>query len=419
MVQRATDETLAGRWKKTREIDASLGLATWEAVHVVTRRRGALVVPAAAGSGHASARRRILRETEALARVQHPCVVDVYDAGTASGSPFLVRELVEGRTIESLLVTRGRLSIELVAVVGAQAAAGLVAVHAAGVVHKYLAPGNMQIARCADGAERVRILGFDQAVFDTDPEGLNDYLDGTPDEDYAAPELRANPRGATTRTDLYALGALLYVCLTGHSPRGGDVADELPRDAPPALRDAIRSCLAGTPDERPPDASALASALADVALSIAPGRNASLPPAARASRRPTAPPPLAAEPPPGDASRRKEPRASYATPVSLSLGGRTIDGRSEDISQHGMLAVLRETLAVGTECAVRFALPIEGRIVTCPAIVRWARTASMVTSDGSPPSSGSAAACAVGLELVDPAPPTCASIDRYITLMGG
>ena len=414
------DDVVAGRWKRTREIEVSLGVSVHEVTHVSTRRRGALVTPVRESSSYAAARRRVQRETEALARVQHPCVVDLHDAGAANGSPFLVRELVEGRTLEGLLVTRGQLSVELVTVIGAQAAAALAAAHEQGVVHRDLHPGNLQIARCVDGAERVRLLGFDQALFDVDPDDLNDHVDGVLDPDYTAPELLAHAQAATMRSDVYALGAVLWACLSGKPPRrageaaaggGTDAADDeppssrsLPRGTPAELGDALLHALAPTPEERIEDARSFASMLAAVVTAVAPARTASLPPSERTSRRPTAPPPLVAEPPPGESSRRREPRASYATPVSISLGGRMVDGRTEDVSEHGMLVVLRDRLEPGTECAVRFALPIEGRIVTCPAVVRWTR--------------GTAGACAIGLELVQPAQTTTLSIARYVALMG-
>ena len=112
----------------------------------------------------------------------------------------------------------------------------------------------------------------------------------------------------------------------------------------------------------------------------------------------------------GAEQRRRTPRAAYATPVHIILpNGTSVDGRNEDISEGGMLVLSREPCEPGQLVSLRFAMPIEGHVVTCAANVRWVR-ASRAGDVQSPR--------AIGLEFVDLSPDLRASIARYIELMG-
>jgi hypothetical protein len=106
--------------------------------------------------------------------------------------------------------------------------------------------------------------------------------------------------------------------------------------------------------------------------------------------------------------RRRTPRAPYNTPVRLVLGGGVLDGRTEDISESGILVLTQAACAPSQRVGVRFALPMEGRVVSVEADVRWVRLAERAGAEG---------LRAIGLEFVALPEPVRASIARYVELM--
>lgn len=107
--------------------------------------------------------------------------------------------------------------------------------------------------------------------------------------------------------------------------------------------------------------------------------------------------------------RRRKPRAPYVTPVHVTLPDGTVDGRSEEVSEGGMLILGNAACAPGARVNVRFAMPIEGRVVGCDAYVRWSRPARPDAPEGRR---------AFGVEFIDPPEALVASIARYVSLMG-
>src|SRR5690606_29220893 len=111
------------------------------------------------------------------------------------------------------------------------------------------------------------------------------------------------------------------------------------------------------------------------------------------------------------AEQRKQRREAYATPVRITCAdGLVVDGRSEDVAEGGMLVIGASTCPVGQRVGVRFAAPIDGRIVSCDAEVRWVRCARPGVASGPH---------AIGLAFVDPPPGLVATIAAYVELMGG
>jgi hypothetical protein len=152
--------------------------------------------------------RRFTREAAVTAGLAHPGVPAIYDAGEYDGGLFLVMELVDGCTISDLIAEQGPLPVPWVAAIGAQIAAVLVMAHERGIVHRDIKPQNIMLT--GDGAAKV--LDFGVAGL------LNQHITstgvavGTPG--YMAPEqLHGLP--VTPRSDLYALGCLLYELLAG------------------------------------------------------------------------------------------------------------------------------------------------------------------------------------------------------------
>ncbi|MEU7824922.1 serine/threonine-protein kinase [Catellatospora sp. NPDC049133] len=206
---------------------------------------------------------RLQVEAQALARLRHPNLADVYDYGLVHqgrrlSAAYLVMELIDGIALKQVLTEHIRLPWEQAAQVGAQIADGLAAAHARGIVHRDIAPGNVLLP-----AGGVKIIDFELCA----PPGSNEYdadgqLIGTPA--YVSPE-RLDGRLVQPAADVYALGVLLYRMLAGTLPWRADNAVALmtapllrpptPLPAvpglPPQLAAAVAACLSEQPDRRP------------------------------------------------------------------------------------------------------------------------------------------------------------------------
>ncbi|WP_242371394.1 serine/threonine-protein kinase, partial [Anaeromyxobacter sp. SG26] len=202
---------------------------------------------------------RLLREAEAAARLSHPNIVTLFDAGRCEHGPYLVLELLRGETLADRLTGEPLATGEALRI-GSAVAHALAHAHAAGVVHRDLSPGNVFV--CGDG--RVKVLDFGLAhAF-----GRRRISGGTPG--YMAPE---QWRGAPEdeRTDVYALGVLVYRMVAGTLPFPDDAegsATASPRPAPalhvpdaPALGALLARMLAKDPVDRPRDGAEVAAAL--------------------------------------------------------------------------------------------------------------------------------------------------------------
>ena len=222
----------------------------------------AVKVLAENAAGDDGLRKRFVREARLAARLSHPNVVSVFDAGQDDGRPYLVMEHVEGETLADLLARRGRLPPEDVRGLGLQAARGLAHAHAAGLVHRDVKPQNLLLRD--DGTLKIADFGIARAAEGTALTQAGTVL-GT--AAYLSPE-QALGEQATAASDVYSLGAVLYELLTGEPPYEFDsLADlaekqrehairsvrELAPDVPRDLEDIVMRCLARNPAYRPSD----------------------------------------------------------------------------------------------------------------------------------------------------------------------
>ncbi|HEX2454792.1 MAG TPA: protein kinase [Vicinamibacterales bacterium] len=168
-----------------------------------------------------TARRRLLNEANAAARIDHPFITKVYEVGEADGHPFIAMELVEGTTLKDRLA-RGRMEIGEAIRIGSEMADALEFARSRGIVHRDLKPSNVMIG--IDGHVKVMDFGIAKRVPGpgTDPDRtgtsgstLTGEISGTPA--YMAPE---QVKGETldSRADVFALGVCLYEMLTGAHP---------------------------------------------------------------------------------------------------------------------------------------------------------------------------------------------------------
>ncbi len=183
---------------------------------------------------------RFRREARSAAQIRHPHVVEVKDFGiTEAGLNYMAMELLEGTTLSELLQQQRRPDLSMIAEVIRQAALGLSAAHGLGFVHRDLKPRNLILVREA-GALRLKILDFGlvRLLESTDTRlTVHGQVFGTPA--YMAPEqIVDGPIDA--RTDLYALGVILYELLAGRRPFAGDMGELLDKQVrawPPELDD--------------------------------------------------------------------------------------------------------------------------------------------------------------------------------------
>ncbi len=225
---------------------------------------------------------RFEREAKAVNKIQHPNIVDVFGFGKiADGRPFYVMELLEGTSLGELIKRRGRFTPAEALEILEPVCAALQAAHDAGIVHRDLKGGNVMVATKGD-QKLVKLLDFGIAKL-IHPEPGEAGLTtagrrlGTPSA-MAPEQFRGDPVDA--RTDIYALGVLLYRLLTGQLPFQGASSLEIElahlnapapppsRIAPisPAMDAIVLRCLEKLPEHRFPSARAFASALREAAV---------------------------------------------------------------------------------------------------------------------------------------------------------
>ena len=214
---------------------------------------------------------RFRTEAEAAARLQHPQIVPIFELGEHAGMPYAVLELIEGGTLAGKL-DGSPWPVRAAAELAEALARAIDHAHVRGVVHRDLKPGNILLT--ADGTPKIADFGLAKLV--SSDAGLTQTGDmlGTPS--YMAPEQAENRPDVGPAVDIWALGAILYECLTGLKPfRGRSVLETLelirsgtparPRvlcDAvPPALEAICLRCLEKDPAARCPSAAALADDL--------------------------------------------------------------------------------------------------------------------------------------------------------------
>jgi serine/threonine protein kinase len=265
-----TGRVLAGRYRLNRPIAAGGMAQVYEATDEVLARRVAVKVLHPHLATDRAFVERFRAEAVAAARLTHPSIVSVYDTVVDGEVNAIVMELVRGTTLRADIDAHGPLQLQAVLAIGIQVADALGAAHAGGLVHRDVKPANILLS--ADGRVLVADFGIAKAA-----QGADHTDDGAMvgTAKYLAPE---QVQGVTVdaRTDIYALGIVLYEALTGVPPFKGDsdTATALARlhndpvrprqlrpDIPVAVEAVIGRALARRPEDRFPTATAMRAAL--------------------------------------------------------------------------------------------------------------------------------------------------------------
>jgi eukaryotic-like serine/threonine-protein kinase len=178
---------------------------------------------------------RFRREAQAAANLSHPNIVSVFDWGQADSTYFIVMEYIDGRSLSSLLRAETRLAPDEAAMLGADVASALAFAHSRGVIHRDVKPGN--ILMTADGQVKVTDFGIARAANNVGDLTQTGAVMGT--ATYFSPE-QAQGYPVDARSDVYALGVVLYEAVAGRPPFVGDnpisVAYQHVRESPTPLR---------------------------------------------------------------------------------------------------------------------------------------------------------------------------------------
>jgi serine/threonine protein kinase len=217
---------------------------------------------------------RFKTEIRLARQISDKHVVRTHDIGERDGVYYLTMEYVEGITVRELLDSRGRLDVSPTLAIATQLAHSLMAAHEQGVIHRDIKPQNLLL----DSSGMLKVMDFGVARLAASPSGLTEVgtVVGTPS--YMAPEQMLG-EALTERTDLYAVGVVLFECLTGRLPFEASstmalIAKLLREDAPdpaslnpeipPALAGLVLRLLAKEPTQRPASAGELGRLLAEL-----------------------------------------------------------------------------------------------------------------------------------------------------------
>jgi serine/threonine-protein kinase len=280
-------EILAGKFLVERVLGAGGMGVVVAARHTQLEQRVALKFLLPVACEVPGAVTRFLREGKAAARITSEHVARVMDTGVLDGgAPYLVMEYLEGSDLGAVVQRRGRVSADEAIEYVLQACEAIVEAHDLGIVHRDLKPANLFLSKRADGSDLVKVLDF--GISKVEGSGSRSQLTsasvlmGSPR--YMSPEQMLSAKDVDARTDVWALGVILYELVTGKPVWHADTMQGLcaliasspapslllaAPDAPKALADVVAHCLAKSREERVASVADLALALEPIAPAVA------------------------------------------------------------------------------------------------------------------------------------------------------
>jgi serine/threonine-protein kinase len=221
-------DLVGGKYRLARKIGRGGMGAVYEAVHEQIGKSVAVKVLHAGGDADDELVARFHQEAQAAAAAGHRGIVNIYDVGVAEDrAPYLVMELLEGQGLSDLLNDVERLEVPRASFIICQVLAALSGAHDAGIVHRDLKPENIFLADSGAALPEVKLLdfGISRIIAPNDPEFITrmtrtGIVMGTPH--YMSPEQAAGKKDIDHQTDVYSMAVILFQCLTGSLPHGGD-----------------------------------------------------------------------------------------------------------------------------------------------------------------------------------------------------
>lgn len=275
------DVLFADKYKlETKLGEGGMG-EVWIARNIHLEKRVALKVMGRAVSTNVEFVERFLREAVIASRVRHPAIVEVFDAGQHQGTPWIAMELLEGESLAKRL-ERGSIPVAELVPLLVPILDALHALHEVGVIHRDVKPDNIFLERRADGTTQPKLLDFGIAKR-VDASRLTGTGSVIGTAWYLSPEQARNSSAVDRRADVYAMGVVLFECLSGAMPYEAESVTELiaklfteqPRDlnalaphVPFEVTSLVRRCLARDADQRPSTTRLLSSELVEASRSL-------------------------------------------------------------------------------------------------------------------------------------------------------
>ena len=276
-------ELVGGKYRIVRLLAQGGMGVVYEAQHTVVRRRFAVKFMRRDLAERRDILTRFQREAEAAGALESEHVAAAVDFGIAEdGAPYIVMEYLVGESLTALLGREGPLPAGRAADLVSQAGRGMEVAHAAGIIHRDLKPQNLFVCRRQDGTDLLKVLDFGVAKLQTIDEmnaaTRTGAVVGT--VAYMSPEQARGDKVVDQRSDVYALGAILYELCSARKPHPGEShnailhhiatqpavpLESLAPDLPAGFLAIVAGALAADPAARPPSAGALVAALAPFA----------------------------------------------------------------------------------------------------------------------------------------------------------
>jgi eukaryotic-like serine/threonine-protein kinase len=259
---------LGGKYRLVRLLGAGGMGEVYEAQHELIGRRFAIKFLHPQLASNAEVVARFQREAQAAGGLENENIAAVVDAGTADdGAPYLVMEYLDGEDLAHLLMRGGALPLSRAVFIMIQACRGLAAAHSRGIVHRDLKPENLYICRRNDASDLVKVLDFGIAKLHTGRASTSLTQTGTTmgTPYYMSLEQARGAKEVDHRTDIYALGVILYEMLGGAKPHPGESynailyhvltqepapLDTMRPDLPPGVSAIVQKAMAREPGDR-------------------------------------------------------------------------------------------------------------------------------------------------------------------------
>jgi serine/threonine-protein kinase len=279
-------DVLAGKYRVERVLGVGGMGVVVAATHLQLEERVALKFLVKDALESADAVARFAREARAAVKIKSEHVARVIDVGTLeTGAPYMVMEYLEGGDLSQVVQAQGPLPIEDAVEFILQACEAIAHAHVLGIVHRDLKPANLFLIRRPDGTNAVKVLDFGISKVMPGKGSSSDNamtrtraIMGSPL--YMSPEQMTSTRDVDGRTDIWALGVILYELLAGRPPFSADTMPQLcglilsgptpsirtiRPNIPPGLDAVLRRCLEKDPTRRYPNVAEFAAALAEFA----------------------------------------------------------------------------------------------------------------------------------------------------------